>query len=979
MTDPTPDPSGACAASTSALERWALIAIAAVLAVAAMALATELLRTIAGDWSRWWQAMWVARTAFALAWLIAMASALLAIRLVVARPNEPGVLWLAVLVAASALHAGVAGDGNNIERWTWPASLAGALFGEPPLPALAPLDAWLRAPRSLGWAAVLFTIGVSLLLFSIRFPRRMPGETLRRPALRTIARALFALAPADAPASAAPVPARSELLFWIAGSALVGFSVAAGTLPPAAGLLCALAGTGLAAMVLRHSAGNALTWSGRWLLATGVGISIVWVWRLATGSGEALSSLLWIAVTGVGVAQALGMRAAIGVTPWTVAGLGAFAFAMPLLERIAGGDAPLLQADGYLPWFAACVGVSTVNLVQTYLEGDEASRARVRMILLGILGATSLFVVHVVARGYNTGRCDASTGAGPWACALTFPLQILTQELTVASLTIGAALAVLARGEVDPRLRWTRATTLTVAAGSMFVVFVLIESVIERLLGSYLPDWSPGAIATVVAAGVINVLKHPFEQALARVTQATEATGDRDDSDAGRRDRLLARVAFGAMALLAVLYAREVVGEADVESISDVVARTQRSVYLLVVKEGGSERPLATAWVYSPTTLATNAHVAESVREALDSGGRQSVVARRSHGDFDDIPITAAILHPAYRPFRRDWVRLQPSLRNASGALSPIGFAPAYDVAILTVADEVTLDDPLPIADPATVDALGPQAPLVYVGFPSEGVLEQNLHRPVPVSQTGVVSAFETATRTRVATAKDGIVLVHSIPATGGASGGPIIDGQGRVLALMNAINTIVQGTGARAPNAVQINYAQRVDLLPQIASVDDRALAALRRSWQTDLASAFVVLPDAAEAFLAAQVDSELDLDGADSVRQARVYTEELRVPPKADDGSGGETASTLTFRDAGTYLLTALDTARDVDLIVEIERDGAWSEAGRDLGASSIAAVRVQIDGATRLRARVRDGDDRPRTDAPAGAVRLDVYQQP
>jgi hypothetical protein len=68
------------------------------------------------------------------------------------------------------------------------------------------------------------------------------------------------------------------------------------------------------------------------------------------------------------------------------------------------------------------------------------------------------------------------------------------------------------------------------------------------------------------------------------------------------------------------------------------------------------------------------------------------------------------------------------------------------------------------------------------------------------------------------------LLIQHSVPVTGGASGSPLIDPSGKVIGLVNGGNTTVMKSEEsatskmRMPSAALINFAQRVDLLRKLA-----------------------------------------------------------------------------------------------------------------------------------------------------------------
>jgi hypothetical protein len=959
-----------------------LLVVSALLILGSLAVTLDFADGVTGNLTLWRRISLQNFVAYAMWFVVLLAAVVLAARLIWARPNEKAALWLTCAVAGCAFNAAVSVDTAIMGTWQWPSALAARLVSNPPDSIVAQLVTGLIRSHLTWMTAIgLLAPGFALLMFSVRFPGTMAADALRRPLLKPLLAAALAwpLAPAASVASDPDDEQSAVAVYWVAMLSL--WLAAAQNLPVLAGLAASLVGFAvpLAFVWQRRARVPVAALASQWpvLLAAGVLSTLGWAWAaLDSGNGTA-QGLMSASLAVTGAAFALQLRRSLADRAWVVLAAGAVVSVIAAIEVFwapAGVTTSAMRTRLLGPWALACLGAATVNLMQAFFDADDDDRQRIRITLVGLGAAVGMAVVHVTTRFYVGTQCLA--GADAWDCVAATRVSLYSKPLVLFAVTLGAAVAVLARGDIAPNLRWTRTTMLGLGAVAMFVVFVGVEFVVEQTLGDYLPSWSPGVIGSLVAAGLVHVLKHPFESALARVMEAGQgATPVLDHSDVSSRDRNMARMAFALAALVGVLYARELVQGNEVEPIAAVIARTQQSVYLLVVKEGNSERALATAWVYSPTELATNAHVVESINQAIKDKG--VVVARRTHGDFADLPIASVAAHPAYTAYRRTWYWLTPSRRDAAGRLQPIGYAPSYDVGLLTVAEGATLDAPLPRADAAALGDLGPQTPLVYVGFPSEGLLEQNLHRPVPISQQGFLSGFETPTRTRVTSPDGATVLVHSIPATGGASGGPVIDARGRVVGLMNGINTIVQGTGERAPNAVQVNFAQRVDLLDEVATTTDDTVAGLRQGWRREFGSAFVVMPDAPDDFLAARVRAPLELGAAVSMNDARVYTREMVIPPRTGD-AGGFAQATLDFSGRGPFLVTALDPSRDVDLRAELSVDGGWRELGKDELATGVASVLLKdVTGTIRLT--VTDADNRPRSEAPAGPVRLDVYRKP
>ncbi|WP_429925444.1 trypsin-like peptidase domain-containing protein (plasmid) [Agrobacterium vitis] len=272
---------------------------------------------------------------------------------------------------------------------------------------------------------------------------------------------------------------------------------------------------------------------------------------------------------------------------------------------------------------------------------------------------------------------------------------------------------------------------------------------------------------------------------------------------------------------------------------TDVLQKVSRSTYLvLIAGTEGTETPVGTAWVYKPGLLATNSHVAETFHE-LARG--QKLIARPTVAPYATVEIDTVRLHPDYKRFTESWESHAPVRADAESRSEQMNAPGAgYDVAVMHVTNGTLLQPPLELAD--ANDLAGMQAGQVvgYAGFPMEGLAVGGINpkAPVPQVQIGHITAL-TDYFLLPDKPSERFLIQHSIPATGGASGSPMVNKSGRVVGLVSGINIIASGDGQRAPNAASVNFAQRADLVKEAETgIADSVATARAASWNAGFAT---------------------------------------------------------------------------------------------------------------------------------------------
>jgi hypothetical protein len=229
--------------------------------------------------------------------------------------------------------------------------------------------------------------------------------------------------------------------------------------------------------------------------------------------------------------------------------------------------------------------------------------------------------------------------------------------------------------------------------------------------------------------------------------------------------------------------------------------------------DGGQPTPCATAWAVGERLFVTNSHVTETVQMVLDKGGTVFVVLNR-HPDRH-IRVLSAKIHSRYNENELNFEGKSPAV-------------PAYDVGLLHTEESAPVH--FRLASRNELDRIDSGYRVAYLGFPMENMAGGgvDVRNPVATMQSGIVTS---ATDYWLAKApfEKRLLIQHNLAAAGGASGSPVFNADGEVVAVLSAGNivgalTLSSGEPklTRAPSGVLVNFAQRVDLLGQL----DPALA---------------------------------------------------------------------------------------------------------------------------------------------------------
>lgn len=387
--------------------------------------------------------------------------------------------------------------------------------------------------------------------------------------------------------------------------------------------------------------------------------------------------------------------------------------------------------------------------------------------------------------------------------------------------------------------------------------------------------------------------------------------------------------------------------------IGKMASKWSSSVYLVLLKSENGETPMGTAWVATDKALATNSHVAQIFKDIPESSDFQFVV-RSTVAPYQEHVINRVAMHPAYNAFAKAWQKAAPKQIGANGRVTSVDFIPGYDVALLYPESIQGLAKPMVLADQTTLANLTSGLQVAYIGFPMEGVQKQVFTQPTPTIQVANITSITDFFRGQ-APFSAAQMIQHSLPAIGGASGSPIINNKGEVIALLNAGNVAgVNEKGERIPNAVAINYGQRVDLLtPLLEHGDDFSIEDLVGKWEqgferySDQQEVAEVIVKGISKQVLKGWQKYLGIDKA-----VEVLNHEVTIHKNKRIGNVPAALVEFTAPKTGNYLIMGIDSQEgDIDLFVGEVKAGKLQQLNRNNKSDFYPNLNVEVHQGTKL----------------------------
>ncbi len=276
-----------------------------------------------------------------------------------------------------------------------------------------------------------------------------------------------------------------------------------------------------------------------------------------------------------------------------------------------------------------------------------------------------------------------------------------------------------------------------------------------------------------------------------------------------------------------------------------VIDRLARATFLVYKQDAqGSKSVIGTAWVIGPSVLATNAHISARCDElppnqrkpgstCQDLAPGETLFVLQPGSDGASYEVVKRSSHPGYTAFPELVRSGDPAIANLWYGPTQLDTRFTYDVGLLYIKGELPPDLALQVASKDELVALKPGMPLASAGYLNPAAVLTVA--ATPQVHTGDIGALTNFLFLPTDPVHD-YLIQHSIPEdVEGGSGSPIISPSGHVIAIHNAGN--VGATGA--PSGVEINYAQRADLVADLlAGEAQSAFDADKPYWTRQMAN---------------------------------------------------------------------------------------------------------------------------------------------
>ena len=254
------------------------------------------------------------------------------------------------------------------------------------------------------------------------------------------------------------------------------------------------------------------------------------------------------------------------------------------------------------------------------------------------------------------------------------------------------------------------------------------------------------------------------------------------------------------------------------DSWTSVIEKNKHAVALVVLnvtlKNGTIHKiPMGTAWAFADNTFATNAHVIQGVH-------KNGIELLKQHSDIISDMEISLILNETKTSYPVKSFRVHPEYDTAKDA----------DFALLYT-DKVT--HKLQIANDRELHNIKQGTPIAFLGFPMEGLSNGNVNTANPMAslQTGNIVAISNAEYGDSGFAGN-TTIRHNLPTVGGASGSPIFNRNGKVIAILFAGHMKIEfdksGRMVRTPMAAMINFGIRIDRMKQCFNAKEISTANL-------------------------------------------------------------------------------------------------------------------------------------------------------